>query len=184
MTVKCTPKKKNKNHLYLSALFSAGLVASVIFVSLKIGNALAFQLLAVAFSASLIWALLKFQLTDRTYTLTDHYGPMMFIITQTQGKRTSTVFETRIDAIKDVGEISPGSDNRIPSGVFYDFRATFGATEYQYIVTRILDKNITVRIEADPDFWKIFTDTYRNALEAALTDGEDVEEYDDEDDES
>ena len=175
MTVKCSPKKKNKKHIYVSALFSLGFVACVAFISFNIGHKLAVQVITVAFVASLIWCMMKFFLTERTYTLTDHYGPAMFFITQTQGKRTSSVFETKISDIKDIGVISKDSkDVKLPIGVLYDFRVTLGAEEYQYIVTRVFDKNIVVKIEADEDFWNALQYAYKTHLESAL-DGEEEE---------
>lgn len=179
MTVKCTPKKKNNRHITLTAVFSALVVAAVALIVLEIGNKLTFQLIAVVAMVGMIWSLMKFYLTERTYTLTDHYGPMMLIVTQTQGKRTSTVFETRISSIKDVGEITGDSNEKIPSGMFYDFRVTFGSKAYQYIVTRTIDRSIVVKLEADPEFWQLLIACYKSHLENALSESSN-DDYSDE----
>ena len=169
MTVKCTPKKKNKKHIYVSALFSIGFLASIAMITLDIGNKLSVQIITVAFVASLIWCLMKFHLTERSYTLTDHYGPMMLLITQTQGKRTSSAFELKISEIKDIGYVTRESrDVRIPSGMTYDFRVTLGAEEYQYIVAKILDKRYVIKIEADEGFQSALQAAYKVHLESVL----------------
>ena len=182
MTVKCTPKKKNKKHLYVTLAFSIGMMLCIVMMILNIGNRLAFQTLTVAFAVSALWCATKFFFTQATYTLTDHYGgKMMLIITQTQGKRMTTAFETKLSKVVAIGEVSESSTTPLPSGVVYDFRSTLGAVEYQYIQTRQLGKDIVVKLEADRQFWDELSLAYTQSLasrKSVLDDGTDEEDED------
>ena len=182
MTVKCTPKKKNKKHLYITLAFSIGMLLCIVMMILGLGNKLAFQTLTVAFAVSALWCATKFFFTQVTYTLTDHYGgKMMLIITQMQGKRMTTAFESKMSKIIGIGKISGGEQTPLPSGTVYDFRVTLGVGEFQYVQTRIAGKDVVVKLEADDEFWNEFVLAYQHSLadrESVLDDGSDEEEDD------
>ena len=101
-----TPKSNGKKEKAKAAFIAAIAVIFFVLGILPIPGKGFCQLLFVVFVAIDIMYCVKYFLTSYTYTLTDEYGDPMIIVTQTQGKKISTLANFRIADIVSV-EVKP-----------------------------------------------------------------------------
>ena len=97
-----SPKINGKKEKATAVLYGAIAVVAFIFGMLPIAGKGIIQLVFVVFAALDIMHCIKYFLTSYTYTLTDASGEVMIVVTQTQGKRISTLANFRATDIKGI----------------------------------------------------------------------------------
>ena len=141
---KFSPKSNGKKEKGIAVLYAAIAVVAFIFGMLPIAGKGIIQLVFVIFVALDIMHCIKYFLTTYTYSITDEYGDAMIVVTQTQGKRISTLANFKIGSIRSMDvipakELTAKLQNKYGSS----------AVRYNYCVTSESDKALLLTIKND-----------------------------------
>lgn len=151
--IRYTPRAKNKKVcLWVALLFTATAAVALTLPFLPAYRG-ACGMAALILAVAGIFLAVKYLLTYHTYILTVANGVPMFLVEETQGKRSSLVCQIPLDRVLSVKTVRSRQD-KAPVGRYYSFMATFGAEEYHLITARGEDGHATlqVKIEADAAF--------------------------------
>ncbi len=137
--IRFTPKSNGKKEKAQLVLYAAIALVAFVFGMLPIAGRGVLQLVFVIFVAIDVMLGTKYFLSSYTYTLTDEYGEIMLIVTQTQGKRISTLANFAIDDIRAI-ELKPQRD------ALEDITKKYGAScvRYNYVAGMKNEDNIIV----------------------------------------
>lgn len=132
MEARYTPKARNKNAVWLSAaLFLAGCILLALGMA-GVPGAAVFQLCFALLSASAMLVWLRYCMSAYTYTLTDSCGAPMLVVTQTQGRRISTVCRVELCHVERIIPI-PDEKNADGRAALSEYRAA--PARYSYLAT-------------------------------------------------
>ena len=129
MDFKYTPSSWTKKEKAYAALYAALAVVPFVFSFFPIPGTGILQLIFVVFVALDMMHCIKYCLTSYTYTITEEYGDAMLVVTQTQGKRISTLANFKLSDIKRVEKMSA-------SDISGYIQSKYGAScvKYDYLV--------------------------------------------------
>ena len=141
---KFSPKANGKKEKAKALLYAAIALVAFIFGMLPVAGKGIIQLIFVVFVALDIMHCIKYFLTAYTYTLTEEYGDAMIVVTQTQGKRISTLANFRIADIKNIELMSQKQANEA-------IEKKYGAScvKYNYTVSTDEEKSIILTVRND-----------------------------------
>lgn len=109
MDFKYTPSSWGKKEKAYAALYAALAVVPFVFSFFPIPGTGILQLIFVVFVALDMMHCIKYCLSSYTYTITEEYGDAMLVVTQTLGRRISTLANFKLSDIRRV-EKMPASD--------------------------------------------------------------------------
>ena len=146
-----SPKINGKKEKATAVLYAAIAVVAFIFGMLPIAGKGIIQLVFVVFAALDIMHCIKYFLTSYTYTVTDESGEAMIVVTQTQGKRISTLANFRATDIKSI-ELAPVKT------ASEQIQKKYGAScvKYNYAISSSEEKVIVLTLRNDYTRYVVF----------------------------
>ena len=162
--IRFTPKSNGKKEKAYLALYAAIAIVAFIFGMLPISGRGILQLVFVVFVAIDVMLGSKYFLSSYTYTLTDQYGENMLVITQTQGKRISTLANL---AVKDIRTIALKTQKSAQEDVAKKYGPS--CVRYNYVAGMKNDGNvIALTVRNDYTYYSVFL-TYNEDFYRALS---------------
>ena len=158
-----TPKTYGRKEKAKAALYTAVAVVAFVCGMLPVAGKGLLQLVFVVFVSLDIMHCIKYFLTSYTYTLTEECGDVMIIVTQTQGKRISTLANLRVADIKSIQLMS--SNEALES-----IQKKYGSScvKYNYAFGDGREKTIVITVKNDYTRYIIML-TYDDVFYTALS---------------
>ena len=146
-----TPVRDARRALAVVGLFVLlGILCMVTAALVPVAKAV-FELIFVFAAVFAIFFAVKLIVTTYSYTITDRYGPVMVVITQTTGRRVSVMGRIPCENIRSVSE--PGEKVAARAGLKrYDYTSNLGAAGKYTLCATVDGSDIAVRIQVDAEF--------------------------------
>ena len=133
-----------------------GLVAATFFVmSVLVGGAKGLlQLGFMIFVVAAIYIVIRYALTNYTYSVTDRYGEPMLIVTVTAGKRISCVCRIPLGDIHEICEDTKDR-GRVDGEKRYNYCQGIGSPCKKLVIATVDGVNLAVALDMEEEFENI-----------------------------
>lgn len=172
------PSSKGKKEISVSILFAICAILSLALAMAEVFSRSLLQLAFVIFVVIDLFFGVRFFLSSYRYTVTEEYGDLMLVVTQTQGKRISTLANFKIADIKKV-EIADAPErikalkkSFLSSGLRYSYVPSLSPSHLTCLTVRNDYTVYRVLLQTDSVFAGILCDAVRNCPESLSSEDE------------
>ena len=172
------PQSKGKKEISVSVLLAICALISLALAMAEVFSRSLFQLVFVIFVVIDLFLSARFFLSSYRYTVTEEYGDLMLLVTQTQGKRITTLANFKIADIKKIEiadtpeRIKELKKGFLSSGLRYSYIPSLSPLHLTCLTVRNDYTVYRVLLQTDAVFSRILCDAVRNCTEAASAEGE------------
>ncbi len=175
--VRYTPKRQNKRPVILVSILAVIAVICLVFMMLKMGKQLLFQIGFLLAAVAMIFIYTRF--LSSTYTYTVNFEDNLFVVTQRTGRRVTTLCRLDLSALYRVRPYETDDEVEDKHGSRYNYCVSFRPAVSYLCFFDDGDHIVSVRMELDDSFYGMLCRIAEdNAARLAEDTGEDDgEEY-------
>ena len=169
-----SPSAKGKKEITLTAVLAICAVISLALGMAEIFSRSLLQLAFVVFIVTDLFLCIRFFLSSYRYTITEEYGDLMLVVTQTQGKRISTLANFKIADVKRIEtadtpeRVKALKASFASSGLRYSYTLSLSPTHLTCLTVRNDYTVYRVLLQTDATFAGILCDCVRNCPQTDL----------------
>ena len=161
------PNARGKKEITLTSILALGAAISLVLSGAELFSRSLLQFIFVIFIVADLFLCIRFFMSYYRYTITEEYGDMMLLVTQTQGKRISTLANFKIadvlkmevaDTPEKVAEMKKSFSS---SGLRYSYTASLSPSHLSCLTVRNDYTVYRVLLQTEP----AFSDILREAVE-------------------
>ena len=163
-----SPSAKGKKEITLTFILAICAVISLALGMTEVFSRSLLQLAFVVFIVTDLFLCIRFFLSSYRYTLTEEYGDLMLVVTQTQGKRISTLANFKISDVKKIEtadtpeRVKALKKSFASSGLRYSYTLSLSPTHLTCLTVRNDYTVYRVLLQTDAVFAGILHDCVRS----------------------